>query len=142
MSDAVENFLRIRREYAQFCAEQNIIPYPDDARRKTAIPIDKEKEPEVFARWEWFVENLPAARKAMSGEEYGKYMFTRDVCQAIGHWRHKCDCGLVRFVCITCVCMFDADPADRTTLCFHGPDGVYMSGLIDPPRSPTRALLT
>jgi len=131
MTDDEASFLKVRRDYAQFCAENDIIPNPVDARYASGKVLDEKEEPELIARWREFGKLLCEAKAKLTEDEYNKYKYTRDVCREIGHWRHKRDIGKCRFICIFCVCMFDADPRD-TALVYHGPYGSIMPGTAVP----------
>ncbi len=124
--DPVQEFFEARRAYGLFCAEHNLVVQDWDARPTGGIIEDEAintKAWELAMRW-------GELKKKLSPEDQAKYSKVQELCQAIGHFRQKNKVGHVRFVCLTCCCMFDVDPLDRETLNLPGGIGTPMPGAV------------
>ncbi len=123
---SVQEFLDARKAYGLFCAENNIVVQNWDARPTNGDITDEAVLIEVYELGKRYGE----LKKALSDEDRERYSKVQELCQAIGHFRQKNKIGLPRFTCLTCCCMFDADPADRETLNLPGTWGTPMPGAV------------
>jgi hypothetical protein len=104
-----------------FIAENNIIWHPKDphnAEGKFCTVTDET----LLARFKELWEEFRVLRAALSEEERSWCVITDNLCQFNGHFQSRASAasGALRFTCIQCLCVFDKDPKDKTTLNFPG----------------------
>lgn len=119
-------YLNARKIALLYAAQHNIIWQPYDDRMNRSEQIT---DPEILSEWGQMLDRLSDAMEQVSKEERDRITDTRQFCVEIGHFRMRQEVGLPRYVCIACLCMFDANAwADQDPVYKDSPEALNLQG--------------
>lgn len=125
-SNEFKAYLNARKIALLYAAQHNIIWQAYDDRMNRSEQIT---EPEILSEWVPLLDQLRAAKEQVSAEERDRITDTRQFCVEIGHFRMRQEVGRPRYVCIACLCMFDADVwADQDPIYKDSPAALNLQG--------------